>query len=101
MEDNEVKGFTKVQTKGAVVGETSPMSKLQQQVSQLTTLVKSGQVGPKKNNPYKGGQRKNDNQNNNGPWKNHNNGDTRMQLKGPETGPNGPYWAWAETNTML
>ena len=40
LEDNEGKGATKVQTKSAVVGETSPMSKLQKQVAQLITLVK-------------------------------------------------------------
>ena len=54
LEDNEAKGVTKVQTKSAVVGETSPMSKLQQQVAQLTTLVESAQVGPNKNTSYKG-----------------------------------------------
>ena len=90
LEDNEVKGVTQVQTKGAIVGETGPMSKLQK-VTQLTTLVKSTQVGLKKNNPYKGSLRKNDNQNNNGSEKEHNNGNTRMQLKGPETGPKGLF----------
>ena len=72
------------------MGETGPMSKLQQ-VTQLTTLVKSTQVGPKKNNPYKGCLRKSDNQNNNGSEKEYNNGNTRMQLKGPETGPKGLF----------
>ena len=91
LEDNEVKGVTKVQTKSTIMGETSPMSKLQQQVAQLTTFVKSAQIGPKKINAYKGFPRKNDNQNNNGPQKDQNDGDTRMQFKGPETGPNGPF----------
>ena len=54
LEDTETKGITKVQSKGAPVGEISPMSKLQQQVDQLTTLVKLVQVGPKRNT-YKGG----------------------------------------------
>ena len=66
LEDNKGKGVTKVQTKSIIVGKTSPMSKLQQQVSQLTTLVKSAQIGPKKTKAYKGFPKKNDNQNNNG-----------------------------------
>ena len=48
LEDNEVKGVTKVQAKNAVVGETSLISKLQQQVAQLTTLVKSPRLGLKR-----------------------------------------------------
>ena len=63
-EDTQAKEITKVQLKGALVGEISPMSKLQQQVDQLTTLVKSAQVGPKRNT-YKKGPKKNGNQNNN------------------------------------
>ena len=50
LEDYEIKGVTKVQTKSVVVRETSPMSKLQRQVAQLTTLVK-----------YKGFQKKDEN----------------------------------------
>ena len=80
LEDNKGKGVTKVQTKSTIVGKTSPMSKLQQQVVQLTTLVKSAQIGPKKTNAYKGFPRKNE--------KNQNNSDTRMLSKGPETGSN-------------
>ena len=83
--------MTKTQVKSAIVGEISPMSKLQQQVAQLTTLVKSAQVGPKKN-PYKGFPKKNENQNNGNPTKDDNNGDIWMQCRGPETGPNGPFW---------
>ena len=60
LEDNKGKGVTKVQTKSTIVGKTSPMSKLQQQVVQLTTLVKSAQIGPKKTNAYKGFPRKNE-----------------------------------------
>ena len=88
---NEGKGVTKVQTKGIIVGETSLMSKLQQQVTQLTTLVKSGQIGPNKTNASKEFPRRNDNQNNNGSQKDQNNGDASMKSKGPETGPNGPF----------
>ena len=91
LEDNEGKGVTKVQTRGAIVGEMSPMSKLQQQVAQLTTLVKSAQIGPRKTNACKGFPKKNDNQNNNGSQRDQNEGDTRMQSKRPETGPNGPF----------
>ena len=87
LEDYEIKGVTKVQTKSVVVRETSPMSKLQQQVAQLTTLVKSAQVRPK-GNPYKGFQKKDKN------WRNNDssiNSDARMQSKGPDTGSNGPF----------
>ena len=89
--DNKGKGVTKVQTRGAIVGETSPISKLQQQVAQLTTLVKSAQIGPKKTGACKGFSKKNDNQNDNGSQRDQNKGDTRIQSKGPETGPSGPF----------
>ena len=91
LEDNKGKGVTEVQTKSIVVGETSLMSKLQQQAAQLTTLVKSAQIGPKKTNAYKGFPKKIDNQNNNGSQRGRNNSDARMQPKGPETRPYGPF----------
>ena len=93
LEDTETKGITKVQSKGAPVGEISPMSKLQQQVDQLTTLVKSAQVGPKRNT-YKGKPKRNGNQNNDAPGdilRKEQKEDTRMQSKGPGMGPNGPF----------
>ena len=93
LEDTEMKGITKVQLKGAPMGEISPMSKLQQQVDQLTTLVKSAQVGPKRNT-YKGGPKRNGNQNNNAPGDilcEEQKEDTRMRSKGPGTRPNGPF----------
>ena len=90
LEDCKTKGVTKTQVKSAIVGEISPMSKLQQQVAQLTTLVKSAQVGPKKN-PYKGFPKKNENQNNGNPTKDDNNGDIWMQSRGQGAGPNGPF----------
>ena len=63
LEDCQVKGVMKTQTKAAIVGETSPLSKLQQEVTQLTTLIKSAQVGPKKN-PCKGFSKGNSSQSN-------------------------------------
>ena len=53
LEDNETKGPVKVQTKGATLGETSPLTKLQQQVAQLTTLVKSIQTDTKKGSSFR------------------------------------------------
>ena len=90
LEDTETKNSTRLQAKGAVVGEISPMSKLQQQVAQLTTLVKSAHVGSKKSFFSKGGPKRNENQNNNVPNKEPK-GDVRTQSKGPETGPQGPF----------
>ena len=90
LEDTETKNFARVQAEGATVGETSPMSKLQQQVAQLTTLVKSAQLGPKKSFFHKGGPKKNENQNNNAPNKELSE-DICMQSKGPETGPQGLF----------
>ena len=90
LEDTETKNSTRVQAKGAVVGEISPMSKLQQQIAQLTTLVKSTQVGPRKSFFHKGGPKRNESQNNNVPNKEPK-GDVRTQSKGPEPGPQGLF----------
>ena len=91
LEDNETKGPVKVQTKRATLGETSPLTKLQQQVGQLTTLVKSVQTDTKKGSSLKSSTRKNDNQNNNQVLKDNAGSDPRKRSKGPETGPNGPF----------
>ena len=91
LEDNETKGLVKVQTKGATLGETSRPTKLQQQVAQLTTLVKSVQTDTKKGSSLRSSTQKNDNQNNNQVSKDNTGSDTRMRSKGPETGPNGPF----------
>ena len=90
LEDTETKNSTRVQAKGAIVGEISPMSKLQQQVAQLTTLVKSAQVGPKKSFFHKGEPKRNENQNNNVPNKEPK-GDVQTQFKGSELSPQGPF----------
>ena len=66
------------------------MSKLQQQVAQLTTLVKSAHVGPKKSFFPKGGPKRNENQNNN-VLNNEPKGDVWTQSKGPEPDPQGPF----------
>ena len=87
----ETKGLVKVQTKGDTLGETSPLTKLQQQVAQLTTLVKSVQTDTKKGSSLWSSTRKNDNQNNNQVFKDNAGSDPQMRSKGLETGPNGPF----------